>query len=204
MQNIHVALPGAVESPASCRPHELVELIRLDPALRLDVRYATAENFIGRAVYPEARVLLQRPGAEALVRINRRLKGLGYGLLIFDGYRPWSITQLFWELVSEKQRPYVADPAEGSRHNRGCAVDLTLYDLMTGREVTMPSAYDEMNERAHPDYAGGDPEPRRMRELLRTAMEADGFTVYPTEWWHFDYKDWREYALLDLPFHAIV
>lgn len=188
---------------APCR-HALVELIRLKPDLRLDVRYATVDNFIGRPVYPEARVFLQKPAAEALVRASHCLEACGYGLLIFDGYRPWSVTRLFWDSVSEAQRPYVADPAEGSRHNRGCAVDLSLFDLSIGREVVMPSAYDEMNERAHPDFAGGSAESRRLRDLLRAAMEAEGYTVYPTEWWHFDYKNWREYAVLDLPFHALI
>ena len=185
------------------RAPELVELSALNSGLRFDVRYATANNFLGRPVYQEARVFLQKPAAAALVRAHARLRKHGYGLLIFDGYRPWSVTKLFWESVSQDKRPFLADPREGSRHNRGCAVDLSLFDLRTGREVSMPSAYDEMTERAYPDYTGGTAESRRLRELLRQVMEAEGFTVYPTEWWHFDYRDWREYAILDLPFAAI-
>lgn len=185
------------------RAPELVELAGLDAGLRFDVRYAAASNFLGRPVYPEARVFLQKPAAAAVVRAHKRLRQHGYGLLIFDGYRPWAVTKLFWESVSADKRPFLADPKEGSRHNRGCAVDLSLYDLKTGLEVLMPSAYDEMTERAYPDYAGGTVESRRLRDLLRQVMEAEGFSVYPTEWWHFDYRDWREYAILDLPFSAI-
>jgi zinc D-Ala-D-Ala dipeptidase len=190
------------ESGTFRRP-ELVELIKLDKRLKLDIRYATANNFVGRPVYTEARAFLQKPAAEALKRAHRRLRKQGYGLLVFDGYRPWAVTKLFWEITPEDKKQFVADPRRGSRHNRGCAVDLTLYDLKTGREVEMPSAYDEMSERAHPNYQGGRPEQRRPRDLLRAAMEAEGFTVYENEWWHFDYKDWREYPILDVSFAEI-
>jgi zinc D-Ala-D-Ala dipeptidase len=191
-----------VESGPFRRP-ELVELIKHDRRLRLDIRYATANNFVGRPVYTEARAFLQRPAAEALKRAHRRVRKQGYGLLVFDGYRPWSVTKLFWEITPEDKKQFVADPRRGSRHNRGCAVDLTLYDLKTGREVEMPSAYDEMTERAHPNYQGGTAEQRRLRNLLRAAMEAEGFTVYENEWWHFDYKDWREYPILNVSFAEI-
>jgi zinc D-Ala-D-Ala dipeptidase len=185
------------------RASELVELVKLDPRLKLDIRYATANNFAGRPVYAEARAFLQKPAAEALKRAHRRLRRQGYGLLIFDGYRPWSVTKLFWDITPEDKRQFVADPRRGSRHNRGCAVDLTLYDLKTGREVEMPSGYDEMTERAHPNYQGGTAEQRRLRDLLRAAMEAEGFTVYENEWWHFDYKDWREYPILNVSFKEV-
>ena len=127
----------------------------------------------------------------------------GYGLLVFDGYRPWRVTKLFWDVTPAAKREFVADPAKGSKHNRGCAVDLSMYDLGTGREVEMPSAYDEMTARAYPDYAGGPTDARQRRDLLRRVMEAEGFTVEPNEWWHFNYKDWREYPILDVPFAAI-
>jgi zinc D-Ala-D-Ala dipeptidase len=185
------------------RAPELVELVVLDPSLRLDIRYATPGNFIGRAVYPQARAFLQRPAAEALVRAHRALAPQGYGLLIFDGYRPWSVTKLFWDLTPPAQRAYVADPREGSKHNRGCAVDLSLFTRADGREVEMPSAYDDLSERAHPDYTGGTAEQRRHRGVLRRAMEAEGFTVEPNEWWHFNYRDWKRYPILDMPFEKI-
>jgi D-alanyl-D-alanine dipeptidase len=180
-----------------------VELVALDPTIKLDVRYATPDNFTGRAVYPEARVFLQRPAAEAVVRAHRGLAAKGYGLLLFDGYRPWRITKLFWDVTPRAKRNFVANPNKGSKHNRGAAVDLTLYDLQTGREVEMPSAYDDMSRRASPGYAGGTPEQRARRDLLRSALEAEGFTVEPNEWWHFNYKDWREYPILDVPFSEI-
>lgn len=185
------------------READLVELQTLDPTIRLDVRYATAENFVGRPVYSEARAFLQRPAADALVRAHRGLREQGYGLLIFDGYRPWSVTKLFWDVVPPEKRDFVADPGKGSKHNRGCAVDLSLYDVATGREVEMPSAYDEMSERASPDYAGGTEGQRRARDLLRTAMERERFAVEPNEWWHFNYEDWRLYPILDIPFRSI-
>lgn len=185
------------------RPPELVEVAPLDPTIRLDVRYATPHNFVHKAVYAEPRVFLQRSAAEALVRVSARLKPQGYSLLLFDGYRPWSVTRLFWESTRGAQRLFVADPREGSRHNRGCAVDLSLYDLKTGREVAMPSDYDEMTERAYPAYEGGAAAAREHRDLLRAAMEAEGFSVHPREWWHYDYALWREYAILDLPFSEL-
>ena len=185
------------------RAPELVELKKLDKTVQLDIRYATPNNFAGRAVYKEARAFLQRPAAEALLRASRALREKGYGLAVFDAYRPWFVTKLFWEITPADKKQFVADPSKGSRHNRGCAVDLTLYDLKTGREVSMPSDFDEMTERSHAAYAGGTEEQRRLRDMLRAAMEAVGFNVYEPEWWHFDYKDWREYPILNLSFDAI-
>jgi zinc D-Ala-D-Ala dipeptidase len=182
---------------------DLVELIKLDPTLRLDIRYATANNFLGRPVYKEARAFLQRPAAEALIRAHQKLKGQGYGLLIFDGYRPWSVTKIFWDATPADKKEFVADPKEGSRHNRGCAVDLTLFDLETGKQVEMPGEYDEMTERSHINYAGGSEESRRVRDILRTAMESEGFVVYEPEWWHYDYRDWQKYPILNLPFSEL-
>jgi zinc D-Ala-D-Ala dipeptidase len=199
-------------APAQVRPPQeggvfrrpdLVEIVRLDPTIRLDIRYATENNFVGRPVYREARAFLQRPAAEALRRVNRALRRKGYGVVVFDGYRPWSVTRLFWELTPAERRQFVADPARGSRHNRGCAVDLTLSDLKTGRQVEMPSPYDDFTERAHINYTGGADEQRRLRDLLRAAMEAEGFAVYEPEWWHYDYKDWREYPIMDVKFEEL-
>jgi D-alanyl-D-alanine dipeptidase len=185
------------------RKPDLVELVTLDPTLRLDVRYATPNNFTHRAVYTEARAFLQRPAAEALVRVQRALEPKGYGLLIFDGYRPWSVTRVFWEITPPALRDFVANPAKGSKHNRGCAVDLSLVERASGREIPMPSPYDEMSERASPAYTGGTAAERTHRDLLRAAMEAEGFSVEPNEWWHFNYKDWTAYPILDLPFSEL-
>jgi D-alanyl-D-alanine dipeptidase len=139
------------------------------------------------------------------VRVNRALYDKGYGLLVFDGYRPWSVTKLFWEITpkDKREKGFVANPAKGSKHNRGAAVDLSLYDLATGKEVEMPSAYDEFSDRADPDYAGGTSEQRSRRDLLRAEMEKEGFSVDPGEWWHFNYRGWEEYPILDVPFEAI-
>jgi D-alanyl-D-alanine dipeptidase len=197
------AQQGPPKDPAATRPPDLVELVKLDPAIKLDIRYAGTNNFLGKPVYKEARAFLQRPAAEALLRVHRALKPHGYGLLIHDGYRPWSITKLFWDMTSGAQREFVADPSQGSKHNRGCAVDLTLYEVATGRAVQMPGDYDEMTERSYPDYKGGTAEQRTRRDLLRRLMEAEGFTVEPNEWWHYNYKDWRLYPILDIPFSAI-
>jgi zinc D-Ala-D-Ala dipeptidase len=185
------------------RPADLVELVTLDPTIRLDIRYASTNNFLGTPVYSQARAFLQRPAAEALVRVQRSLQSEGYGLLIHDGYRPWYVTKIFWDAMPPELHKYVADPAEGSRHNRGCAVDLTLYDLKSGRVVEMPSVYDEPTERAWPSYAGGTAAQRRMRDLLRRHMEAQGFTVYEFEWWHFDFRDWKSYRIGNVRFEEI-
>ena len=191
------------KTPGASRKADLVELKSLDNTIKLDIRYATANNFVGRPVYPEARAFLQRPAAEAVVRVHQRLKKQGLGVVIFDGYRPWAVTKLFWDSTSGDQRNFVADPAKGSKHNRGCAIDLGLYDLKTGRNIEMPSGYDEFSERAFPAYTGGTLEQTRMRELLRREMESEGFNVIKTEWWHFDYKDWEQYPIFDIPFSDI-
>ena len=185
------------------RGADLIELIKLDTTIKLDIRYATADNFVGRAVYPEARAFLQRPAAEALVKVQKLLKKEGLGLVIFDGYRPWSITKLFWEVVPEDKRKFVANPEKGSKHNRGCAVDLSIYDLKSGQLIPMPSGFDEFTERASPEYKGGTKEERANRDKLRYLMEAEGFTVNPNEWWHFDYKSWEKYAIYDIAFSEI-
>jgi CubicO group peptidase (beta-lactamase class C family)/D-alanyl-D-alanine dipeptidase len=182
---------------------DLVELTTLGPTIKLDIRYASRNNFMSSVLYSQARAFLQRPAAEALVRAHKKLAHHGYGLLIHDGYRPWYVTQMFWEGTPPDKHDFVANPANGSRHNRGCAVDLSLYDLATGRPVQMVSGYDEFSERAYPNYQGGTSLQRWHRELLRQAMEEQGFRVYEFEWWHFDYKDWRKYPIGNLRFEEI-
>jgi D-alanyl-D-alanine dipeptidase len=185
------------------RPADLVELVKLDPTIKLEIRYATTNNFLGTKFYDEARAFMQRPAAEAVVRANASLKTIGYGLLIHDAYRPWYVTKMFWDATPLDKRWLVADPSSGSKHNRGEAVDLTLYDLTTGQPVEMPSTYDESTDRAYANYPGGTTAQRWRRAVLRRAMEAQGFAVNPTEWWHFDYKDWREYAIGNVTFDRI-
>ena len=185
------------------RKPDLVELAPLDGAIHLDIRYATNNDFLGTAVYTQARAFLQRPAAEALLRAHQKLRKLGYGLLIHDAYRPWYVTKIFWDATPAEGKIFVADPSQGSRHNRGCAVDLTIYDLHSGKPIEMPGTYDEMSPRSFPKYAGGTSLQRWHRELLRRAMESEGFAVYEFEWWHFDYKDWREYPIQNIPFEKI-
>jgi D-alanyl-D-alanine dipeptidase len=202
LQTIALAATPPVEH-GDFRPSDLVELTALDPTIKLDIRYATTRNFLGTPLYSQARAFMQRPAALALARVQKSLANEGYGLLVHDAYRPWYVTKIFWDATPVDKHEFVADPASGSRHNRGCAVDLTLYTLADGKPVEMPSLYDEMSERAYPNYAGGPEEPRRLRELLRRHMEAEGFSVFQYEWWHFDYRDWKSYALQNARFEDI-
>jgi CubicO group peptidase (beta-lactamase class C family)/D-alanyl-D-alanine dipeptidase len=185
------------------RPPELVELIKLDPTIKLNIRYASNNNFLGTPLYSTGRAFLQKPAALALVRVHRALEEQGYGLLIHDAYRPWQITKLFWEATPLASRIFVADPAQGSKHNRGAAVDLTLFDRASGKAVAMVGTYDEFSPRSFPDYPGGRSIERWHRALLRKAMEKEGFAVNEFEWWHFDYRDWSKYPILNVPFEAV-
>ena len=189
--------------PEKPREADLVDLSAVVPGIRLDIRYATSNNFLSTPLYTSARALMQRPAAEALAKVQAGLAPRGYGLLIHDAYRPWRVTKLFWEATPEVNHTFVADPMKGSRHNRGCAVDLTLRDLATGRPVEMVGGYDEFSDRSYPNYPGGTSRQRWHRDLLKAAMEAEGFTVNEAEWWHFDFKSWRDYPILDLPFEAL-
>lgn len=199
------------EALAATPPHErgqfrspdLVELVKLDSTIKLDIRYATTNNFMSTIFYSQPKAFMQRPAAEAVVRASRWLRQRGFGLLVHDSYRPWYVTKMFWDATPVSQRDFVANPADGSRHNRGCAVDITLYDLATGKPVSMVSGYDEFSNRAFPEYPGGTSLQQWDRELLRAAMESQGFTVYVYEWWHFDFKDWRQYPILNLTFDQV-
>ena len=187
----------------SFRPSDLVDVTTLDSTIRLDIRYAGTNNFLGTRLYEQARAFLQRPAAEALVRANRVLRPLRYTLLIHDAYRPWYVTRIFWDATPDSLRWLVANPAQGSKHNRGAAVDITLFDLESGRPVEMPSTYDESTSRARANYPGGTSLQRYYRGLLRTVLQHEGFEVNPLEWWHFDYKDWRSYPIGNQPFERI-
>ena len=186
------------------RKPDLVDVTSLDSSIKLDIRYASNNNFMNAAFYKQPRAFLQRPAAKALVAAHLWLKDKGYGLLIHDAYRPWFVTKMFWEATPSHQKIFVANPANGSRHNRGCAVDLTLYNLSNGLPVPMGAGYDEFSPRSFPDYPVADSRARWHRELLRDAMEQAGFTIYKFEWWHFDYGDWREYPVLNQSFEQIL
>jgi D-alanyl-D-alanine dipeptidase len=197
-----LAASPPAEPPAARNP-DLVELTSLDPTIKLEIRYATTNNFLGTRFYDEARAFMQRPAAEAVARANQRLRQLGYGLLIHDAYRPWYVTRMFWDATPADKHWLVANPAQGSKHNRGAAVDLTLFAVATGQPVEMPSTYDESTGRAFADYPGGMSLQRWHRALLRNAMVAEGFLVNPSEWWHFDYRSWRDYPLGNVAFDRI-
>lgn len=198
LRKLAAAASPPIES-GDFRAPELVDLSQALEGLQLDIRYASTNNFMAMQFYPRAVAMLQRPAAAALARAQETLAGLGYGLLIHDAYRPWSVTKMFWDATPQDMKDFVADPSQGSRHNRGCAVDLTLFRLNSGAALEMVSGYDEFTARAYPDYPGGTWSQRWHRELLREAMESAGFSVYTWEWWHFDYRDWRAYPILDQP-----
>ena len=182
---------------------DLTDVAGLYHGVKLDIRYATANNFMGAPMYSSARAFLQRPAAEALIRAHRALAAYGFGLLIHDAYRPWYVTRMFWDATTGAERGFVANPATGSKHNRGAAIDLTLYELATGAPVRMTGGYDEFSERSYAQYPGGTSLQRWTRDLLRRVLERQGFSVNPSEWWHFDYGNWRDYPLLNIPFEAI-
>ncbi|NNE69951.1 MAG: serine hydrolase [Rhodothermales bacterium] len=185
------------------REPDLVEVRDLAPGILYDLRYAGTNNFMETVFYQSEHAFLQRPAAEALVRAHQKLAAFGYGVIVHDAYRPWFVTKMFWDATPDDQKDFVANPANGSRHNRGAAVDLTLYDLGTGEPVEMPSGYDEFSERSYAEYVGGTAAQRWRRDLLREVMESEGFQVYAYEWWHFDHADWRAYPILNDTFEAL-
>ena len=185
------------------RDIDLVDLTSLDETIKLDIRYATRDNFMDEVFYTQARAFLQRPAAEALLSAHQSLKQFGYGLVVYDGYRPWYVTKMFYDATPDDLRHFVANPAHGSRHNRGCAVDIGLYYLSSGKIAASVSGYDEFTPRAYSDYPGGSSEARYHRELLRDVMEEAGFTVYEAEWWHFDFKGWHHYPIVNEKFEDL-
>ncbi|WP_372371131.1 D-alanyl-D-alanine dipeptidase [Candidatus Uabimicrobium sp. HlEnr_7] len=180
---------------------QLVDVCQLDKTILLDIRYATTNNITKTQIYKVARCLLARDAAYALVRVNKKLKEKGLVIKIYDGYRPHSCQKLLWKVLPDSR--YVANPKNGSRHNRGCAVDLTLCDLKTGKELKMPTGFDDFSKKAHRDNPDLPQEEKNNSELLREVMEAEGFSPIRTEWWHFDYKGWRDYPLLDIPLEKV-
>lgn len=179
----------------------LVELNRLDTSIQLDIRYATSDNFTGRQLYDQARAFLVQPAAHALVQAHQAAQRHGFGLTIYDAYRPWRVTKALWNATPPgPKRNYVANPKRGSKHNRGCAADLTLHHIADGTQVSMPSGYDEFSLRAHRNFMDATPDAVRHRAILQQVMEAAGFRGASNEWWHFDFNGWQEYPVLDVPF----
>ena len=179
----------------------LVEIKKYIPAIVLDIRYATTNNFTHQKMYNEAKAFARLPVVMALKQVEADLNKKGLGLKIYDAYRPYAITVKFYEVAHDTN--FVADPRKGSKHNRGCAIDLSVIDLKTGKELDMPTGFDSFSKQAASDYAALPPQEIADRAILKDAMEAHGFHEIPTEWWHFDFNGWSNYPLLDIPFSDI-
>jgi D-alanyl-D-alanine dipeptidase len=175
---------------------QLVDVAETVPGVKLDVRYATTNNFMHEVLYPVARTFLRRPAAMALRDVEQELAAQNLGLKVFDGYRPYRVTRKMWEPY--KNPDFVADPAKGSRHNRGAAVDLTVIDLRGGQELAMPTPYDDFTSKARQDFNDLPADVIHNRALLRDVMVKHGFVPLPSEWWHFDFGGWERFELMDI------
>lgn len=178
----------------------LVEIQKVIPGIALDIRYSTTNNFTGQQLYPVAKCCLRKEAAESLRVVQKELHKQGLALKIFDGYRPLSVQKKMWAIYPHED--YVANPAKGSRHNRGAAVDLTLIRL-DGTELPMPTPYDDFTEKAHRNYMDLPTEAIQNRELLERVMKEHDFDGLDTEWWHFDFRDWKKCEILDVDYSAI-
>jgi D-alanyl-D-alanine dipeptidase len=181
--------------------NELINLEKFIPGIVLDIRYATTNNFTGEKIYNLAAAYARRPVAEALKRAQVEFSRHGVGIKIYDAYRPYRATVKFYEVY--RDTTYVASPYKGSRHNRGCAIDMTLVDLKTGEELSMPTAYDSFSKDAWPSTPANNPIVRENRQLLITVMEKHGFKVNASEWWHFDFTGWQQFDVLDIAFEEL-
>jgi zinc D-Ala-D-Ala dipeptidase len=196
--NNYEAYQGAISKNPN---NELVDIKKAIPSIVLDIRYATKNNFMKQAMYKQARAFARKPVVEQLKQIQAALSKKGYGLKIFDGYRPYAVTLSFYDKASNKE--FVANPNKGSKHNRGCAIDLTMIDLKTGKDVPMPTPYDSFEEAAASRYDKLPPEIIKNRDFLINTMQAHGFKVIYNEWWHFDFNGWQDYDLMDIPFERL-
>jgi D-alanyl-D-alanine dipeptidase len=181
---------------------ELVDLEKFIPHIVLDIRYATTNNFTKEKIYNMAKAYARKPVAAALRKAQADFKKLGYGIKIYDAYRPYSATVKFYE-VMKGDTTYVANPYKGSRHNRGCALDMTLVLLKTGKELQMPTAWDAMQKASWPSTPVANPEVRKNRDTLISVMEKNGFKVYTTEWWHFDFVGWEKFEVMGIDFEEL-
>jgi len=181
---------------------EMVDLEEAIDSVILDIRYATSNNFTGEVIYTSAKAFARKPVADALMQVQDSLVYYRLALKIYDAYRPYAATLKFYEVYPDTN--FVANPRYGSRHNRGCAIDLTLVERSTGKEIPMPTEYDEFSDKSHPDYQNLSDTILANRKFLFNIMEHFGFTHYPTEWWHFDYDGWENYPLMDLSFNDLI
>jgi zinc D-Ala-D-Ala dipeptidase len=193
---VYCLLP-TFQSPAQQKSNpDLVDILSVNPTIVLDIRYATENNFTHHKLYPVVKCMLRREPAESLSAVQKELKIRGLGLKVFDGYRPLSIQKKLWEAVPDDR--YVANPAKGSRHNRGAAVDLTIVDSL-GHELEMPTPFDSFSDKAHCDYMKLPKKVLKNRALLERVMERHGFLRMSSEWWHFDFHSWGRFQILDQP-----
>ncbi len=181
--------------------HALVDLELMIPDIVLDIRYATLNNFTHQVIYTQPKAYVRKPVADALVKIQSALKSQGLGLKIFDAYRPYAATVKFYDVYPDTN--FVAAPWKGSVHNRGCAVDLTLIDLASKKELEMPTPFDDFTEKASHTFMDLPESAIENRELLRKIMVENGFETYTYEWWHYNYQDWANYKLMDISFEDI-
>ena len=179
----------------------LIDLKKFIPGLFIDVRYATKNNFAKTKFYESQRIFLRLPAAVALKKIQKELARQNLSLKIYDAYRPYSVTEKMWEFVHDDR--YAASPKTGSRHNRACAVDVTLVDKKTKKELDMPTPFDDFTVKAHHAYNDLPKKVLKNRELLKTVMTKYGFESITSEWWHYDFIGWKNYELLDIPFEDL-
>jgi D-alanyl-D-alanine dipeptidase len=189
------------QSLASSPEKELVNLEKFIPDIKLEIRYATTNNFTGEKIYNLARAYARKPVAEALKKAQAEFKKQGVGIKIFDAYRPYKATVKFYEVYHDTT--YVASPYRGSRHNRGCAIDMTIVDLKTGEELKMPTEFDSFKKEAWPTTPVKDPLIKKNRDLIISVMERNGFKVNASEWWHFDFVGWKKYEVMDIDYEEL-
>lgn len=197
-----VADVATYRQQVATNPHnELVNLARAVPKLHFDLRYATPHNVVGVPLYAQAVAYLRRPAAEALAKVQQALTQHGAALLVYDAYRPYHVTLRMWQHIQNET--YAAPPWRGSRHNRGCSVDVGLVERATGRPLPMPTDFDDLTPTAHTSFEPVSAAARHNRALLLEAMTRCGFVNYPGEWWHYDFARWADFDLLDVPLELL-
>ena len=190
-----------IQSVKSNSDKELINLEKEIPTIKLDIRYASKNNFTGEQIYNQGKAYARKPVTEALKRAHAEFTKLGYGIKVFDAYRPYAATVKFYEVY--KDTTYVASPYRGSRHNRGCAIDMTIYDLKNGKDLPMPTEYDSFKKEAWPSTPVKDPAIKKNRDLIISVMQKHGIKVNASEWWHFDFVGWQKFEVLDIQFEEL-
>ncbi len=185
----------------SCDASQLVDVMQVNERIKVDLIYATNRNFTGKVIYKQPKCYLLKEVAEQLNQVQKKLEKEGYGLLIWDAYRPLPAQQRLWDVCPDSR--YVSPPSKGGKHTRGTTVDLTMVDLKTGKMVEMPTGFDDFSFKAASNYEGAPEQAKKNRALLQRVMIAHGFSTIKNEWWHFDYKDWNSYPVLEVDFELL-